>query len=201
MRPKSASAHNNNNNAVNAGNTAELELTLLNKPAEQMLNGSLPNNGNGLNGKSTRLPLKPQESQEELLAAGLAASLKLTDGVNDGNNIAAINGADGGDNNSLHNMNNNKSLSASEAAIQERMETATADVIIAEYPAECFPEHMYTYCPWCLDETTFWARWKELRRKCYKCVENKYFETLVITLILISSMCLVSLDYYFPSFL
>ena len=170
------------NGPKNASNNAELELTLLNKPAEQLLNGSLPNNGNGnsLNGKSgtTRAAIKPQGSQEELIG-GIVKSVENGD-----------DNPPGGDGNSIHNTN--KSLSASETAIQERMETATADVIISEYPAECFPEHMYKYCPWCLNDTQFWARWRELRLKCYKCVENKYFETLVITLILISSMCLVS---------
>lgn len=73
----------------------------------------------------------------------------------------------------------------------DKLETATADVIISEYPAECFPEYMYKYCPSCLEETPFWLKWKEIRHRCYQLVEHKYFETLVITLILISSMALV----------
>ena len=79
----------------------------------------------------------------------------------------------------------------------DKLDTATADVIINEYPSECFPEPMYKYCPWCLDETPFWIRWKDIRTRCYKFVEHSYFETLVITLILISSMALVSLEIFF----
>lgn len=74
----------------------------------------------------------------------------------------------------------------------DKIDTATADVIISEYPVDCFPEQMYDYCPWCLAETPFWIRWKEIRLRCYQFVEHKYFETLVITLILLSSMALVS---------
>ncbi|KAH9506937.1 hypothetical protein DERF_011641 [Dermatophagoides farinae] len=79
----------------------------------------------------------------------------------------------------------------------DKLDTATADVIINEYPSECFPEPMYKYCPWCLDDTPFWTRWKEIRTRCYKFVEHKYFETLVITLILISSMALALEDVNF----
>lgn len=74
----------------------------------------------------------------------------------------------------------------------DKIDTATADVIISEYPSDCFPDNMYQYCPWCLAETPFWIKWKDIRLRCYQTVEHKYFETLVITLILISSMCLVS---------
>lgn len=93
-------------------------------------------------------------------------------------------------------MHMNGALEASVTSINnsnEKMDQATADVIISEYPAECFPEHMYKYCPSCLDETPFWIRWKEIRTSCYQFVEHKYFESLVITLILISSMALVSI--------
>lgn len=93
-------------------------------------------------------------------------------------------------------MHMNGALEASVTSINnsnEKMDQATADVIISEYPAECFPEHMYKYCPTCLDETPFWIRWKEIRTSCYQFVEHKYFESLVITLILISSMALVSI--------
>ncbi|KAF7492427.1 Sodium channel protein para [Sarcoptes scabiei] len=81
--------------------------------------------------------------------------------------------------------------------VNGKLDAATADVVINEYPSECWPEPMYQYCPWCLDETTFWARWKTIRSKCYKIVEHKYFETLVITLILISSMALALEDVNF----
>lgn len=73
----------------------------------------------------------------------------------------------------------------------DKVETATADVIVNEYPVDCFPDDWYQKCPWCLEETPWMLRWKEIRFKSYVLVENKYFETLCITLILISSMTLV----------
>ena len=73
----------------------------------------------------------------------------------------------------------------------DRIETATADVIVNEYPVDCFPDKWYEKCPWCLEETPWLLRWKELRYNSYNLVENKYFETVCITLILISSMTLV----------
>ena len=74
----------------------------------------------------------------------------------------------------------------------DKIETATADVILNEYPVDCFPDKWYERCPWCLEETPFMLKWRELRYHSYNLVENKYFETLCITLILISSMTLVS---------
>ncbi|XP_054160598.1 sodium channel protein para-like isoform X3 [Oppia nitens] len=79
----------------------------------------------------------------------------------------------------------------------DKLETATADVIISEYPSDCFPDPLYKYCPSCLDETPFLLKWKEIRLRCYQFVEHKYFETLVITLILISSMALALEDVNF----
>lgn len=73
----------------------------------------------------------------------------------------------------------------------DKVETATADVIVNEYPVDCFPDKWYEKCPGCLEETPWLLRWKELRFNSYNLVENKYFETLCITLILISSMTLV----------
>lgn len=75
-----------------------------------------------------------------------------------------------------------------------KVETATADVVINEYPADCFPDSWYTHCPSCTAQTPFMLRWKELRYKSYMLVENKYFETICITLILVSSMTLVGMS-------
>ena len=97
------------------------------------------------------------------------------------------------------NMQMNGALDTSATSLNasgDKIDTATADVIISEYPAECFPDNMYQYCPWCLAETPFWIRWKEIRLRCYQTVEHKYFETLVITLILISSLALVSFFFF-----
>ena len=73
-----------------------------------------------------------------------------------------------------------------------KVETATADVIMNEYPVDCFPDKWYNWCPSCMAETPLMLRWKELRYKGYLLVENKYFETICIALILLSSMTLVS---------
>lgn len=87
--------------------------------------------------------------------------------------------------------NGEKIDGAAENLDADKLDTATADVIIGEYPADCLPDGCYKYFPMCLEETPFWLNWKELRNKSYQLVEHKYFETLVITLILISSMALV----------
>lgn len=91
-------------------------------------------------------------------------------------------------------MNGTMEASASLTGSGDKLDTVTADVILSEYPADCFPEKMYKYCPCCLEETPFLMKWKEIRFRCYHFVEHKYFETLIITLILISSMCLVSIS-------
>lgn len=78
----------------------------------------------------------------------------------------------------------------------DKIETATADVIVNEYPADCFPDKWYDKCPGCLEETPFMLKWKELRYHSYNLVENKYFETVCITLILLSSMTLALEDVH-----
>jgi len=45
-----------------------------------------------------------------------------------------------------------------------------------------------------MEETPFFIKWKELRYRSYNLVENKYFETICITLILVSSMTLALED-------
>ncbi|KAG8197669.1 hypothetical protein JTE90_001597 [Oedothorax gibbosus] len=78
----------------------------------------------------------------------------------------------------------------------EKIETAlSADLIEPEYPADCCPDSCYERFPFCLGEDTlWWTRWKEARRKSYYMVEHKYFETLIITMILISSLALAAED-------
>lgn len=43
-------------------------------------------------------------------------------------------------------------------------------------------------------ESPFWQGWGHLRLKTYQLIENKYFETAVITMILLSSMALALED-------
>lgn len=63
-----------------------------------------------------------------------------------------------------------------------------------EYPADCFSEDCYRRFPFLLgdEESPFWQGWANLRLKTFQLIENKYFETAVITMILLSSLALVS---------
>lgn len=47
--------------------------------------------------------------------------------------------------------------------LSAKMEATLADIIIPEYPADCFPENWYERMPCCLEDTEFWRRWKRLR--------------------------------------
>lgn len=62
-----------------------------------------------------------------------------------------------------------------------------------EYPEDCFPPNCYKQFPFLTgdDETPFWLGWGQLRLKTFQLIENKYFETAVITMILLSSLALV----------
>jgi len=62
-----------------------------------------------------------------------------------------------------------------------------------EYPEDCFPPNCYKKFPFLAgdDETPFWLGWGQLRLKTFQLIENKYFETAVITMILLSSLALV----------
>ena len=65
---------------------------------------------------------------------------------------------------------------------------------LQEYPAECCPDRCYMQFP-CLagdHDSPFWQGWGALRIKTFRLIENKYFETAVITMILVSSLALVS---------
>lgn len=65
--------------------------------------------------------------------------------------------------------------------------------IIDEYPADCCPESYYQKFPILAgdEDSPFWQGWANLRLKTFQLIENKYFETAVITLILLSSLALV----------
>nr|XP_042895936.1 sodium channel protein para [Parasteatoda tepidariorum] len=77
----------------------------------------------------------------------------------------------------------------------DKIEITTEDVIESEYPADCCPDCCYVRFPFCLgDESPRWLQWKEARRRSYNLVEHKYFETLIITMILISSLALAAED-------
>ncbi|XP_064475313.1 sodium channel protein para-like isoform X2 [Ornithodoros turicata] len=79
----------------------------------------------------------------------------------------------------------------------DKLETATSDVIIPELPADCCPDWCYTRfaCLCFYDESKpFWFKYKVVRAKCFALVENKYFETIVVVLILTSSLALALED-------
>ncbi len=52
----------------------------------------------------------------------------------------------------------------------------------------------YGYFPCMIgdDDSPFWQGWANLRIKTFRLIENKYFETAVIAMILLSSLALVS---------
>lgn len=63
-----------------------------------------------------------------------------------------------------------------------------------QYPDACFPDSWYEKVPALKgnDESQFWQGWAMLRLKTFRLIENKYFETAVIIMILLSSLALVS---------
>ena len=68
------------------------------------------------------------------------------------------------------------------------------DVEFAEYPDDCFCNVCKRKCPCCLrvEASDFGLRWWAIRCMFYKVTQHKYFETFIITMILISSLALVS---------
>ncbi|XP_026673472.1 sodium channel protein para-like, partial [Ceratina calcarata] len=72
---------------------------------------------------------------------------------------------------------------------------ADEDPIESDYPADCCPENCYKKFPFLAgdDDAPFWQGWANLRLKTFQLIENKYFETAVIMMILLSSMALLSL--------
>ncbi len=66
-----------------------------------------------------------------------------------------------------------------------------------EYPSDCCPDKCYARFP-CLagdHDSPFWQGWGALRVKTFRLIENKYFETAVIAMILISSLALVRIAH------
>ena len=74
------------------------------------------------------------------------------------------------------------------------LDTTSDNVQASDTPSDCFTEAFYVRCPSCRGnpDSPFWQGWATLRLKTYRLIENKYFETAVITMILLSSMALVS---------
>ena len=76
----------------------------------------------------------------------------------------------------------------------DRVVDVNSDNVEDDAPSDCFTEAFYVRCPSCRGNpnSPFWQGWAMLRLKTYRLIENKYFETAVITMILASSMALVS---------
>lgn len=74
------------------------------------------------------------------------------------------------------------------------LDAGTEDVMMSDYPADCCPDKCYKRFPFLAgdDDSPFWQGWANLRLKTFQLIENKYFETAVITMILLSSLALVS---------
>lgn len=75
---------------------------------------------------------------------------------------------------------------------------ADEDEIIEDAPADCCPDNCYQKFPFLAgdDDAPFWQGWGNLRLKTFQLIENKYFETAVITMILMSSLALVCIYGY-----
>lgn len=71
---------------------------------------------------------------------------------------------------------------------------AGEDELIEEGPVDCLPEKCYIKFPIFAgdEDSPFWQGWGNLRLKTFRLIENKYFETAVITMILLSSLALVN---------
>ena len=78
---------------------------------------------------------------------------------------------------------------------EDRSIVARSDDILSDGPADCFGEGCYKYFPKLAEqsETPFMIGYGNLRYKAFKLIEDKYFETAVITMILVSSLALVSM--------
>ena len=76
----------------------------------------------------------------------------------------------------------------------EILEATTQELLMKEYPSDCCPESCYLRFPILAGgdpDSPFWQGWGNLRIKTFRLIENKYFETAVIAMILISSLALV----------
>ncbi|XP_030244894.1 sodium channel protein para isoform X20 [Drosophila navojoa] len=77
---------------------------------------------------------------------------------------------------------------------------ANDEDILDEYPADCCPDSYYKKFPILAgdEDSPFWQGWGNLRLKTFQLIENKYFETAVITMILMSSLALALEDVHLP---
>ncbi|OXA57494.1 Sodium channel protein para [Folsomia candida] len=68
-----------------------------------------------------------------------------------------------------------------------------------EFPSDCFPPKFYEKFPiFNIEGTPFGVGWANLRLKTFRLIENTYFETAVIIMILLSSLALALEDVHLP---
>lgn len=74
------------------------------------------------------------------------------------------------------------------------IKVAADEDVVDDSPADCCPDKCYAKFPFLAgdDDSPFWQGWFVLRLKTFRLIENTYFETAVITMILLSSLALVS---------
>ncbi|XP_058802302.1 sodium channel protein para isoform X2 [Phymastichus coffea] len=79
-----------------------------------------------------------------------------------------------------------------------RPDIIKADEELDDYPSDCFPDDCYKRFPFLAgdDDAPFWQGWATLRLKTFRLIENKYFETAVIIMILASSLALALEDVH-----
>ena len=87
------------------------------------------------------------------------------------------------------------STEAAEEDPSPHTERGYDDELGQDAPSDCCSPGCYQRCPVLAGEdgSPFWEGWTQLRTKTYRLIENKYFETAVIIMILLSSLALVSL--------
>lgn len=86
-------------------------------------------------------------------------------------------------------------LSTSKAA--EGPEIHEVKVVFVKYPDECCPKFCTQKCFFCIeafDRTLIGKVWGSFRFAMFRLVENSYFETFIILMILLSSLALVRLS-------
>ena len=120
----------------------------------------------------------------------------LTDGLTEALSEGLIDGLIDG----LPEDDKDEMLDLNQVQAELMLDVNAQEMMLNEYPADCCPVKFYLNFP-CLagdDDSPFWQGWANLRIKTFRLIENKYFETAVIAMILISSLALVSVQTYLP---
>ncbi len=92
-------------------------------------------------------------------------------------------------------------ISYDEASAGKNVPEALLDPVDEIVVEECCPEVCYRMCPCCIGDmdSPFWQLWYKHRLQMSRLIENKYFETVVLALILISSAVMTLEDIWFDT--